>query len=96
VRTVDYADAVCKWPASIAFAEAKDREPGSVLVVYAPIGAQLEANARTHVVEHLVGELAASEFARDVDGLICGHRSVLAVLEFTTYFSIYLLSELNF
>jgi hypothetical protein len=50
-----------------ALAEAEDREPGSVLVVYAGIGAQLEANSRAHVVEHLVGELAASKLARDVD-----------------------------
>jgi hypothetical protein len=49
-----------------ALAEAEDREPGSVLVVYAGIGAQLEANARAHVVEHLVGQLAASKLARDV------------------------------
>ena len=44
---------------------AKDRSPRGVLVVDAGFRAQLGADQRAHVGEHLVGELACRQLLRD-------------------------------
>ena len=67
-----------------ALAEAQDREPRRVLVVEARLGAQLGADQRPHVGQHLVGELAARQLVGDAGvgaggGLGIGHLFLLFV-----------------
>jgi hypothetical protein len=62
-----------------AFRKAQNRQPRRVLVVDAVMGAQLGANERAHLLQHIISEFPVREFGRDacgvvhVDGILLDH-----------------------